>query len=148
MATMLSRLTKVEKAVLSEHVGSYDAATLERLGALTKAMMSRGMDVALAKQQALMVLDQQLSAQASVLAFSRLYLASGFVLVAALPLLLIWRTGRSTRASGAQPLGRATANVTEKLVGFRLIVSGGCFGGYDTADTRRRPRPGPRVDPV
>ncbi|MCC6241316.1 MAG: DHA2 family efflux MFS transporter permease subunit [Gemmatimonadaceae bacterium] len=96
MATMLSRLTKVEKAVLSEHVGSYDAATLERLGALTKAMMSRGMDLSLAKQQALMVLDQQLSAQASVLAFSRLYLASGFVLIAALPLLLIWRTGRST----------------------------------------------------
>jgi len=95
MATMLSRLTKVEKAVLTDHVGAYDAAALDRLAMLTRGMVARGMDVATAKQQALMVLDQQISAQASVLAFSRLYLVSGMLLLSALPLLLIWRTGRS-----------------------------------------------------
>jgi DHA2 family multidrug resistance protein len=42
-----------------------------------------------------MLLDRQITAQASVLAFSQLYLVSGILLVAALPLLLIWRTGRS-----------------------------------------------------
>lgn len=96
MATMLSRLTKVEKAVLTDHVGSYDAATLERLGGLTRGLIARGMDAGTAGQQALQILDRQISAQASVLAFSRLYLVSGVLLVAALPLLLIWRTGRST----------------------------------------------------
>lgn len=96
MATMLSRLTKVEKAVLTDHVGNADPATIERLTLLTRGLMARGADAAVAKQQALLVLDQQISAQASVLAFSRLYLVSGILLVAALPLLLFWRTGRST----------------------------------------------------
>jgi DHA2 family multidrug resistance protein len=41
------------------------------------------------------VLDRQISAQASVLAFSRIYLISGVLLVCALPLLLLWKTGRS-----------------------------------------------------
>lgn len=96
MATMLSRLTKVEKSVLTEHAGAYDATTLERLGMLTRGLSAHGADAIQAKQQALMLLDRQISAQASVLAFSRLYLLSGILLVAALPLLLIWKTGRAS----------------------------------------------------
>jgi len=103
MATMLSRLTKVEKAVLTDHVGTYDPATIERLGMLTRGMMSRGIDAATAHQQALMVIDRQIGAQASVLAFSRLYLVSGLLLVAALPLLLIWRTGKAAGIKGEIP---------------------------------------------
>lgn len=103
MATMLSRLTKVEKALLTDHVGSYDAAALERVRVLTRGMLSQGMDPALAHQRALQVLDQQISAQASVLAFSRLYLISGLLLVAALPLLLLWRTGRAAGVKGEVP---------------------------------------------
>ncbi|BAH37571.1 multidrug resistance protein [Gemmatimonas aurantiaca T-27] len=95
MATMLSRLTKTEKAVLTEHVGAYDPATLERLNGLTHGLMGRGIDAATAKQQALMLLDGQITAQASVMAFSRIYLISGLLLVSALPLLLIWKTGRA-----------------------------------------------------
>ncbi len=95
MATMLSRLTKVEKAVLTEHAGAYDPLTVERLGMLTRGLIARGTDAVTAKQQALMMLDRQIAAQASVLAFSRLYLLSGILLVCALPLLLIWRSGRS-----------------------------------------------------
>ncbi len=95
MATMLSRLTKVEKATLTEHVATYDPLTLERLGVLTRGMIARGTDAVLAKQQALEMLDRQISAQASVLAFSRLYLVSGILLVCALPLLLIWKTGKA-----------------------------------------------------
>ncbi len=96
MATMLSRLTRVEKATLTDHVGTYDPLTVERLSGLTQGMIAKGFDAAVAKQQALLVLDRQISAQASVLAFSRLYLVSGLLLVCALPLLLLWRTGRST----------------------------------------------------
>ena len=44
---------------------------------------------------ALTVLDRQIFAQASVMAFSKIYLISGVLLVSALPLLLLWRTGRS-----------------------------------------------------
>ncbi len=95
MATLLSRLTKVEKAVLTDHVGRYDPGALERVTMLARGMMAHGVDAATANQQALELLDRQISAQASVLAFSRLYLVSGLLLVASLPLLLIWRTGRA-----------------------------------------------------
>ena len=53
-----------------------------------------------AKQQALFVLDRQISAQASVLAFSKIYLLNGIILLAALPLLLLWKTGRGRGSTG------------------------------------------------
>ena len=95
MATLLSRLTKVEKATVTEHVLNGDPLTMERMSTLTRGMMSRGSDVLIAKQQALTMLDHQISAQASVLAFSRLYLLSGVLLVCALPVLLVWKTGKT-----------------------------------------------------
>ena len=101
MATLLSRFSSTGKAVLTERVGSYDALATERLATLTRGLIARGTDALIAKQQALAILDHQIAAQASVLAFSRLYLISGALLVAALPLLLIWRTGRSTGRLGA-----------------------------------------------
>lgn len=95
MATLLSRLTRTEKAVLTEHAGIYDPAALERVNGIAHGLMARGIDPYNAKQQALALLDRQIGAQASVLAFSQIYLISGLLLVAALPLLLIWRTGRT-----------------------------------------------------
>jgi len=41
------------------------------------------------------VLDRQMQGQASVLAFSKLYLLSGLALVSSLPLLLLFRSGKS-----------------------------------------------------
>jgi DHA2 family multidrug resistance protein len=46
------------------------------------------------------VLDMQIGGQASVLAFSKLYLLSGIILVAALPLMLLFRTGKGRAAMG------------------------------------------------
>lgn len=100
IATLLSRYSREQKAVLTEHVGTYDPATLERLGAMTRGLIARGFDAVTAKQQALLMLDHQITAQASVLAFSKLYLVSGLLLVCALPLLLLWRTGRSSVPKG------------------------------------------------
>lgn len=94
MATLLSRFTKTAQAVLTEHVGRYDGATVERVSALSHGMMSKGADAFTAQKQALTILDHQILAQASVMAFSRIYLISGILLVAAVPLLLIWKTGR------------------------------------------------------
>ncbi|MEP6835962.1 MAG: DHA2 family efflux MFS transporter permease subunit [Gemmatimonas sp.] len=100
IATLLSRYTKVEKAVLTEHVGAYEPGTLDRLSQLAHALMARGFDAGTAKQQAIALIDHQIAAQASVLAFSRLYMMSGLLLVGALPLLLLWRTGRSQLPKG------------------------------------------------
>jgi DHA2 family multidrug resistance protein len=95
MATMLSRQTKLEKALLTEHAGAYDPTTMERLNGIMHALTARGVDAWHAKQQALAMIDRQIGVQASMIAFSRIYLISGLLLVGALPLLLIWKTGRT-----------------------------------------------------
>ncbi|WP_396201959.1 hypothetical protein [Gemmatimonas sp.] len=47
-----------------------------------------------------MIMDRQIATEASVIAFSRIYRISGVLLVAALPLLLIWKTGESSKHQG------------------------------------------------
>ncbi len=100
MATLLARFTAVQKSLLSEHVTSFDFATQQRLDVITRGLLARGMNAVSAHQQALAILDRQIQAQASVLAFSRIYLLSGLILVGALPLLLLFRTGRARGAMG------------------------------------------------
>ena len=99
-ATLLSRFTAQSRALLAEHVVVGDPLTTSRLDGLTRALVAKGADLLSAKQQALTILDRQLQGQASVLAFSKLYLLSGIALVAALPLMLLFRTGKS-RGLGA-----------------------------------------------
>ena len=99
-ATLLSRFTAQSRALLAEHIVTGDPTTLERVNGLTTALVAKGMPLLSAKQQALMILDRQLQGQASVLAFSKLYLLSGIALMLSLPLLLLFRSGKS-RGLGA-----------------------------------------------
>jgi DHA2 family multidrug resistance protein len=94
-ATLLSRFTAQSRALLAEHVVVGDPLTTSRVEGLTRALIAKGADVLSAKQQALTILDRQLQGQASVLAFSKLYLLSGLALMASLPLLLLFRSGKS-----------------------------------------------------
>jgi len=100
MATLLSRFTATRHAILAEHVGAFDAAAQARLDMIARGMMARGVNPLVAKQQALFVLDRQISAQASVLAFSKIYLLNGIILLCALPLLVLWKTGRGRGSTG------------------------------------------------
>jgi DHA2 family multidrug resistance protein len=101
MATMLARFIKTNKAVLTEHVVSTDPMVLARMDAMTRNLAARGADLATAKMQAMKVIDMQISGQASVLAFSRIYILSGLALVGALPLLLLFKTGRARGSTSA-----------------------------------------------
>ena len=94
-ATLLSRFTAQSRALLAEHIVIGDPTTIARVEGLTRALIGKGMNALSAKQQALMILDRQLQGQASVLAFSKLYMLSGLALVASLPLLLLFRSGKS-----------------------------------------------------
>ena len=100
MATLLARFMASEKAVLTEHVGVNDPETLNRLSLITRGLISRGMNPVTAPQQALAILDRQVTIQSSMLAFSRIYLYSGLVLICALPLLFLFRTGRARGSMG------------------------------------------------
>src|SRR3954466_29085 len=100
MATLLSRFTAQKKALLTEHVTTMDPTTLGRLESITRGLISRGTNPLVAKQQALFVLDRQVQAQASVLAFSRIYILSGIILLAVLPLLFLFKTGKGRGSAG------------------------------------------------
>jgi len=100
MATLLTRFTTQSKQLLTEHVTTMDPASLGRVEQIARSLVARGMDVSLAHQQALMLLDRQIGAQASVLAFSKLYVISGLALLLALPLLFLFRTGKGRGAMG------------------------------------------------
>jgi DHA2 family multidrug resistance protein len=94
-ATLLSRFTAQARALLAEHIVIGDPTTLARVDGITHALVAKGMNALSAKQQALMIIDRQLQGQASVLAFSKLYMLSGLALMASLPLLLLFRSGKS-----------------------------------------------------
>jgi DHA2 family multidrug resistance protein len=100
MATLLTRFTVEKKALLTEHVTTMDGLSLARLQQVTQGLIARGINPLVAKQQALAIIDRQISAQASVLAFSRIYLVSGAILVGALPLLLLFKTGKGRGSAG------------------------------------------------
>ncbi|MFL5593586.1 MAG: DHA2 family efflux MFS transporter permease subunit, partial [Gemmatimonadaceae bacterium] len=100
MATLLAHFMSIEKALLVEHVGANDPETLSRLSMLTRGLISRGINPMTAQQQALAILDRQVTVQSSMLAFSKIYLYSGLVLILALPLLLLFRTGRARGSMG------------------------------------------------
>lgn len=94
MATLLNHLTKAKKAVLTDHLVATAPDVQGRLEGLTRALMAKGASVQVAHQQALAVMDRTVGVQASVLAFSRIYWISGFVLLGAMPLMLLWHNGR------------------------------------------------------
>src|SRR5258705_3515165 len=94
-ATLLSRFTSQSRALLAEHIVIGDPVTLARVDGISRALVAKGMNALSAKHQALMILNRQLQPQASVLAFSKLYLLSGLALLAAMPLLLLFRSGKS-----------------------------------------------------
>jgi len=97
MASLLTRFTAQAKAVLAEHLGSTDPMTLERVRQMTAAFVARGADVSSAHGMALRALDGQLAIQANVIAFGRVYMISGYILLACIPLLFLVR---KTRPSG------------------------------------------------
>ena len=100
VATLLARYQAIDKALLTSHVSIGDPETTARLNFLTRGLISRGMNAFTAKTQALAILDRQITLQSSMLAFSRIYWLSGLVLIAALPLLLLFRTGRARGSMG------------------------------------------------
>src|SRR5689334_5816700 len=100
MATLLTRFTAAKKALLTEHLTTMDPMSLGRLQSITSGLIAKGANPLVAKQQALFMLDRQVQAQASVLAFSRIYILSGVILLASLPLLFMFRTGKGRGSAG------------------------------------------------
>ncbi|HET7461658.1 MAG TPA: DHA2 family efflux MFS transporter permease subunit [Longimicrobium sp.] len=102
IATLLSRYTAQFKAILAEHLVNTDPNVLGRLNQLTQAMVARGADAGTARQRAFMLLDRTLGAQASVIAYGRIYVLAAAIIVALIPLLFL--VGRARPGADAAHL--------------------------------------------
>jgi DHA2 family multidrug resistance protein len=100
IATLLSHYTAQFRAILAEHISIGDPTTMGRLDMLTRALVARGADPWTARQRALELLDRQLMGQASVIAYSRIYVLSAVLILALIPLLVLVRHTRG--ATGVQ----------------------------------------------
>jgi DHA2 family multidrug resistance protein len=94
IATLLTHYTAQFKATLAEHVTTVDGTSVARLEMLTRAMLARGADAITAHQRALALMDRTIAGQASVLAYSRIYVLSAVIILALVPLLVLVRRSR------------------------------------------------------
>jgi DHA2 family multidrug resistance protein len=105
MASLLTRFVSEEHAILTSNVSAYSGLAQGRVAMLTQAMASRGMDQQTAQAAALRVIDGQITLQANVLAFEKIYLLSGVLLLVALPLMVFIRHGKPMQAGGGRAVG-------------------------------------------
>src|SRR6266576_281107 len=94
IATLLSHYTAQYRAILSEHISIGDPVTMSRVEMLTRGLVGQGADPWTARERALEILDRQLMAQASVIAYSRIYVLSAALILALIPLLVLIRHTR------------------------------------------------------
>jgi DHA2 family multidrug resistance protein len=95
IATLVARYTTQYRQVLGEHVAMNDPIALSRIDMLTRGMMAKGIDQWTARQDALRILDGQLFGQASVIAYSRIYMLAAALILLLIPLLLLVRQTKS-----------------------------------------------------
>jgi len=93
-ATLVPRFASQARAGLSEHVTLYNPAAVQRLAALKGAMLSQGTAPGLAEAKAIGIMTAQVTRQATMLSFERIFLLFGWAFVLALPLLLVMRWRR------------------------------------------------------
>jgi DHA2 family multidrug resistance protein len=93
-ATLITRFTARARDGLLPHLDPADPNVRAWLGQVTGAMSRLGASLPQAQARAYQILSYKLQQQASLLAYDKIYLTMGVVFVCALPLLLLFRTGR------------------------------------------------------
>ena len=64
---------------------------MARVEGIARGLAQRTGDYQVAREQALAILDRQVGAQASVIAYSKIYVLAALVMIALIPLLLLVR---------------------------------------------------------
>jgi DHA2 family multidrug resistance protein len=100
-ATLLSRFTEQSREGLRAHLALTEPATASWLQGAMARMQQLGGSMEEARAKAYALLDYQLHLQASVIAFEKVFLVMGVTFVCALPLLLLFRIGRTQGGGGA-----------------------------------------------
>jgi DHA2 family multidrug resistance protein len=93
LATLLADRQAFHRSVLVEKVAASAPGTLERVSMLTAGMMAKGFDAVAARAKALTLLDGSVNIQAAVLSFGDTFWATGVLIVATMPLVLLLGRG-------------------------------------------------------
>ena len=93
-ATLITRFTARARDGLLPHLDPADPNVHAFLSQVTAAMTRAGASLPQATARAEQLLSYKLHQQASLLAYDKIYLTMGIVFTCALPLLLLFRTGR------------------------------------------------------
>ena len=99
--TLLSRFTAQGRGALLPHLTASDPAAVQWLESVTRNMQRLSSSLAEAQLKAHALLDLTLKRQASVVAFEKVFLIMGVTFTLALPLLLLFRTGRTSGGGAA-----------------------------------------------
>jgi MFS transporter, DHA2 family, multidrug resistance protein len=94
-ATLLSRFADQSRAGLVTHLDPSQPATANWLHQATLRLQHLGGSLQQAQTKAYALLNLTLQRQASTIAFEKVFLIMGITFVVALPLLLVFRTGRT-----------------------------------------------------
>lgn len=100
-ATLLTRFTEQGREALLPHLSPASPAAIGWLEQTTTRLVGIAGSLGAARQQALALLEATLRQQASMVAFEKVFLTMGVTFAAALPLLLLFRTGRVRGGAGA-----------------------------------------------
>jgi DHA2 family multidrug resistance protein len=95
-ATLITRFTARARDGLLPHLDASDPNVHSFLSQATAAMSRAGASLPQAQARAYQILSYKLQQQASLLAYDKIYLTMGIVFTCALPLLLLFKTGRVT----------------------------------------------------
>jgi DHA2 family multidrug resistance protein len=98
IATLVTRYTAQFREIVGEHVTRAGPVSLARVQQLTRGMMARGADPWTAHERALRIIEREILGQASVLAYSRIYMIAAGLILLLIPLLLLVR---QTRGAGS-----------------------------------------------
>ena len=99
-ATLISRFTFQAQTALTAHVNVYQPGVAGWLAGATRTFERLGGSAQHAALQAQALLGRMIQAQAMMIAFERVFLTMGITFVCALPLLLLFRTGRVAGGTG------------------------------------------------
>lgn len=100
-ATLYVQFQETSRGELLRHLNQFTDSASQRLQALEQLMRMKGASAEVAHQKALWLMDGIVRKQAAMLAFDRLFLIFGVLMLASLPLLLLMRNGRVARQSAA-----------------------------------------------
>src|SRR5579864_8712347 len=90
----MGRFTRQAVNVLASHVAVGDPLAYARLAQMKAGLIARGSGAVAAGDQALRLLDAQISGQAAMIGFERAFFLGGILFFASIPLVLLMDDGR------------------------------------------------------